>query len=201
MPVEQLELRRQLIHASGIILALLIRQAYVQFGGWQLPAFILFLAIFTGYGVSYLHRKGANLPILTKIINGAEREKDKGFPGRGALRFLTGSLLALLVFRHSPDIVAAGIIVLALGDSASTLGGITLGRHKLFYNKEKSIEGSLTGLLAAFFGLMLLTPFSPAAVVMASLAGVIVESLPLGVDDNLTVPLAAGIAIRMLAEG
>ncbi|MFQ5801103.1 MAG: diacylglycerol/polyprenol kinase family protein [Candidatus Hydrothermarchaeales archaeon] len=199
--MEQLELRRQLIHASGIFVALLIRQVYVLFGGWRVPALILFLAICAGYGVSYLHRSGANLLILTKIINDAERERDKGFPGRGALRFLTGALLALLVFRHSPDIVAAGIIVLALGDSASTLGGIAFGRHKILYNKEKSLEGSLTGLLAAIFGLMLLTPFSLAAVATASLAGVIVESLPLGVDDNLTVPLAAGIAIRMLAEG
>jgi dolichol kinase len=197
--MNQLELRRQLIHATGIFVAILIREVYKIFQGWLVPASLLLVIIFVGYGISYLHRGGVKLPILTRIIRDSERDKDKEFPGRGALRFFMGSFFTLLIFRNSPAIVVAGIIVLALGDSASTLGGVAFGRHKLFYNHEKSIEGTLSGLIAAFLGLMILTQFSLELAVIASLVGVIVESLPLGVDDNLTVPVAAGFSIWILS--
>ncbi len=196
--MDSLELRRQIIHGSGIFFALLIKEAYSFFGGWLYPAVILGLAISIGYGVSYLHTKGANLPILTKIINESERERDQEFPGRGALRFFIGALLTLLVFRNTPDIVVAGIIVLALGDSASTLGGVAFGWHKIPYNREKSIEGSISGFGAAFFGLAFLTPFSIIVAACASLVGMVVESLPVGVDDNLTVPISASFSIWVL---
>jgi dolichol kinase len=196
--MEILEVRRQLIHASGIFIAILIREAYVFFGGWQIPAAFVAAAITLGYGISLLHRRGANILVLTKIINEAERERDKDFPGRGALRFFTGAFFTLLIFRNSPDIVAASIVVLSLGDSASTLGGVAFGKHKIFYNKEKSIEGSVIGFVAAFLGLLLLTPFSLAISSAASLVGGVVESLPLGVDDNLTVPISVGLAMWIL---
>jgi dolichol kinase len=192
-----LELKRQLIHASGVFIAILVREAY-HFGGWIVPASIIGAAILLGYGVSYLYRGGLNMPILTKLIKGSERERDQEFPGRGALRFFIGAFLTLLVFRNTPDIVAAGIIVLALGDSASTLGGVAYGRHKIPFNREKSIEGSISGSLAAFIGLVVLTPFSIVVTACASLIGMAVESLPLRVDDNLTVPIAASFSIWVL---
>ncbi len=195
--LDRLELKRQLIHASGVFIAILVREVY-QFGGWIVPASIIGAAILLGYTVSYLYRGGVNMPILTKLIKGSERERDQEFPGRGALRFFIGAIFTLLVFRNSPDIVAAGIIVLALGDSASTLGGVTLGRHKIPYNKEKSIEGTISGVGAAFIGLMFLTPFSILVSACAAIIGMIVESLPLGVDDNLTVPIAASFSIWIL---
>ena len=193
--MDTLELRRKLVHATGVFIALFVREAYLFFGGWLIPGGILLLSILLGYGVSRLHIRGAQLPVLTRLINMAEREKDKAFPGRGALRFLTGALLSLIVFRNNPDIVAAAIIVLALGDAASTLVGISFGRHRIFYNKKKSFEGSIAGVAAAFLGVVALTPFSPLTAMAASLTGMLVESLPLGIDDNLTVPPAAGLAI------
>jgi dolichol kinase len=196
--VDSLEVRRQLIHGSGIFIALLIKEAYSFFGGWLYPTAILAVAISIGYAISYLHTKGANLPILTKIINESERERDQDFPGRGALRFFIGALLTLLIFRNTPEIVAAGIIVLALGDSASTLGGVAYGRHKIPYNREKSIEGSVSGFGVAFIGLLILAPFSIVISACASLIGMAVESLPLGVDDNLTVPITASFSIWIL---
>lgn len=193
--MDTLELRRKLVHASGVFIALFLKESYLLFGGWLVPGGILLMAILLGYGVSRLHIRGAQLPVLTRLINSAEREKDKAFPGRGALRFLTGAFLSLIVFRNNPDLVAAAIIVLALGDAASTLVGISFGRHRIFYNKKKSFEGSVAGVAAAFLGVVALTSFSPLTALAAALTGMLVESLPLGIDDNLTVPLAAGFAI------
>jgi dolichol kinase len=199
--MNRLEIKRQLIHGSGFILALLIKEGYRLFGGWRVPTLSLAFAICIGYGLSYLHVKGVSLPILSKVIKESEREKDKEFPGRGALRFFLGAFFTILIFRNHPEIVAGSIIVLALGDSLSTLVGVGYGRHKLFYNKEKSVEGSIGGILAAFLGLILLTTFPPTIAAISSLVGLITESLPLDVDDNLTVPVLTGFSLWFLTTG
>jgi dolichol kinase len=159
------------------------------------PALILTIGISIGYGISFLHRRDYKIPIIAKLILKSEREKDKEFPGKGALRFFVGTLLVLLIFRNSPDIVVGAVTVLALGDSASTLVGVSVGKHRLSYNKEKSLEGSLGGFSAAFIGLSLLTSFGFQINLVAALVGSLVESLPLGIDDNLTVPISTGLVI------
>jgi len=196
--MDRLELKRQVIHASGVFIALFLRELYHYSGGWMVPAAVLAAGIAGGYTGSYLYRRGVNMPLLTKIIADSERERDQEFPGRGALRFFTGALLTLLLFRNLPDIFTAGIVVLALGDSASTLGGVNFGRNKLPYNRDKSIEGSVTGFAAAFIGLLVLTPFSIFVSAGAALIGMVTESLPLGFDDNLTVPLATSVTAWIL---
>ncbi len=191
-------MRRQLLHGSGVFIALLIRWLYSIYGGWQVPAAILTLAISAGYGISYLYLRNVNLPLLTRIIDGAEREHDKGFPGKGALRFFTGALFTILIFRGSPEIVVASVMVLALGDSVSTLAGVAFGKRKIPYNKDKSIEGSISGIFAAVIGLLVFTSFALPVIITASFVGMVVESLPLGIDDNLTVPVFTGLSIWLL---
>ena len=196
--MDPLELRRQLTHASGVFIALFLREIYRISSGWLVPGVVLAVGIAGGYAVSNLYLRGVNMPFLTGLIAGSERERDQGFPGRGALRFFTGALLTLLIFRNTPEIFTAGIIVLALGDSASTLGGVAYGRHKLPYNRDKSIEGSVSGFTAAFIGLILLTSLPAVVALAAAVVGIVTESLPLGVDDNLTVPLAAAFTAWIL---
>jgi dolichol kinase len=188
------------MHASGVLVAIIIREAYSLFEGYTVPFIFLLLAISLGYIASYSYKKGFKIPILTQVINSAEREKDKLFPGRGAIRFFTGSFLSLLIFRNRPDIVVASIIVLSLGDSASTLAGVTFGKHKIFYNKDKSFEGFLGGLIASVAGLLILTPLPIPVVLGASFAGLLFESLPLGLDDNLTIPVASGFTIWIITS-
>ncbi len=200
MSDHQLEIKRQFIHALGIFIALLMSEAYKVSGGGNTPAFILSTAIIIGYGISYLYKKGINLPVLTKMIKESERERYKKQPIKGTLTFLIGSLLTLLIFRNNPDIVVAGIIVLSLGDSLSTIAGVMFGKHKMFYNKSKSVEGFVGGFVASFLGLMVLTEFSLLVITFASLVGLIVESLPLGLDDNITIPIITALSIWILTS-
>ncbi len=198
MGLSSLELKRQLIHASGVFIAIILREIHEDLG-WLIPGVALAVVIFVGYAISNLHRKQIEMPFLTRLIEEAEREKDREFPGRGAIRFFTGSLLTLLVFRGFPDVVASGIIVLALGDSASTIGGLSFGRNKIPYNPQKSIEGSLSGVAAAALGLLIFAPYAVVIAIAASFAGMVVESLPTRIDDNVSVPLAAGITVWILS--
>lgn len=196
--MSSLEVKRQLIHASGVLIALFIGWLHDFSGGWVAPSLVLAFAILGGYGVSYIYRRGVNLPILTNVISGSERESDKEFPGRGAIRFFTGALITLIIFRMHPEIVVAGILVLALGDSTSTLVGVSYGRHKIFYNQDKSIEGSLAGIVAGAIGIWILTPFTLFFSIVASFVGMVTESLPIDVDDNLTVPVLTGLTLYIL---
>ncbi len=196
--MDSLEIRRQLLHASGVFLALLVRELYLM-GGWLYPFILLAFSLATGYVISKLYKKGVEVPFFTTLINKAERERDLEFPGRGTLRFIAGSLMAVLVFRDHIQIIASSIIVLSVGDSAATLAGLSIGKNRLFYNQEKSVEGAVSGFLASFAALALLTPFPAHLVAVASLVGAFVETLPLKIDDNLTIPLAVGGALWLAA--
>lgn len=196
-----LETRRQLFHASGVFIALILREAYVISQGWLLPAGLLLISMAIGYIFSYLYRAGKHIPVFTKVIQGSERERDKDFPVRGALRFFTGALITMLLFRNSSDIVVSSIIVLSLADSATTLGGIYLGRHAIWYNKQKTIEGSISGFIISLSGLLLLTEMPIFLLIAATSVGVLVESLPIKIDDNITIPVAAGLTLWALTKG
>ncbi len=193
-----LETRRQLIHASGVFIALLLQEAYAISQGWLLPAGLLVISMAIGYTLSYLHRAGKRIPVFTKVIDESERAKDRDFPLRGALRFFTGALITLLLFRGSPDIVVPSIIVLSLADSATTLGGIYFGKHPIRYNKKKTMEGSVSGFIVSLAGLLLLTDMPLFLLTAAAAVGVLVESLPVKIDDNLTIPVAAGLTLWAL---
>lgn len=103
---------------------------------------------------------------------------------------------AALFWTDSP-IGICGIIVLCIGDGVADLVGRPYGRHKWFYNRAKSVEGSVAFFVAT---LTVLTPIAQlfvdlgffAAVPLIHLALVVfvaalVESLPLGDFDNIAV--------------
>lgn len=108
-------------------------------------------------------------------------------PGWGSACYAAGVLI-LLTFLPDPARIAAGIYVLAVGDCFSTLVG-RIGRTRLPYNKNKTLEGTLAFFLSAlpawyFIGIW--------AVPLAALAAFI-ESLQLPIDDNLSIPISGAI--------
>lgn len=188
-----LETRRQLIHMSGIAVAFYVLWAHEKWG-FYIPLISLLLLAVLLYLISLCYKHNLRVPIAAWLIDISERQEViRDSPARGALMFLLGSLLALLFFNvHA---AAAAIAVLALGDSFSTLVGRWLGNHRLPYNPEKSMEGSLAGFAAAFLGASLIV--SPATALLGALAGMLAESLPLKLDDNLSIPLSAGLAMAL----
>jgi len=105
-------------------------------------------------------------------------------------------LLTILTFPKPVALIA--IYTLAVADPLSAIVGISWGRHRIV--PGKSIEGSLAFLVAtaavAFAVLSWATPASAGARIGASLLiavlAAVCESLPLRIDDNLTIPLAVG---------
>ena len=123
----------------------------------------------------------------------------------GVAFYALSVLILVLVFRHHLEVAACAWGILAFGDGAATLFGRWLGRPRLSWNPSKSWAGSAAFLLFGTLGgggLMLWVaqragqPPEASTVFLisaaAALAGAVVESLPMELDDNLSVPLLAG---------
>jgi uncharacterized protein (TIGR00297 family) len=131
----------------------------------------------------------------------------RGVP-TGILFYPLAVLLLILVFRARLDIVAAAWAILALGDGAATLVGRRFGRTRIPWNPNKTWEGTLAFVICASAGAMLLcwltqpnvdSPQSPwfvfGAPFVAALVAALVETVPVRLDDNLSVPFAAGATL------
>lgn len=188
----KLETKRQLIHASGAALPF-----YVLYVGLGTSVGTFLFLVVAGLIISQGYKKGVRFPLISKIVDSTEREGViEEFPGKGALNFFLGSLLVLLLFGSNINVACAAIMILALGDSFATLVGKRYGRHKIFYSREKSVEGSIGGFVPAFLGALIFV--SPLVALVGAVAGMAVESLPAKIDDNTIIPLAAGFFMFLL---
>ncbi len=151
-----------------------------------------------------------NLVVLPRV--GGRRlyratDEARGYPV-GILLYPVAVLLLILLFRHRLDLAAAAWGILAFGDGAATLAGRRPGRRKLPWNDEKTwaglaafvAAGSAAGALLAGWTAPAIQPPPPtwfvvlAPTAAACLAG-LAETLPVRLDDNLTVPAAAALVL------
>ncbi|RLI39527.1 phosphatidate cytidylyltransferase, partial [Candidatus Bathyarchaeota archaeon] len=63
--------------------------------------------------------------------------------------------------------------------------------------KGKQVEGTIFGFLFAFIGARVFV--NPMQALIASAVGMLMESLPTPVSDNLTVPLVSGLALTLIS--
>jgi dolichol kinase len=182
------ELRRQIFH---IFLGLAI--IFLYYVG-LINAFILFLIIIAIALGSYISTK-ADIPVISWFLDKFERsDYRKRFPAFGMLTFFIGSFFAVSLFPK--NVALASIIVLTLGDSISILVGKKFGKLKHPLSKDKLLEGTLAGILFAFFGAMLFV--NPFEALIASFFGMFIEVIDFkyfNINDNILIPLAAGFAI------
>ncbi len=135
----------------------------------------------------------------------------RGVPA-GILFYPLSVLLLVLIFRNRLDIAAAAWAILAVGDGVATIAGRGLASPRLPWNPDKSVAGSVSfvlagggaGTLLCWWTQPALTSPAPAAFVIgaplcAAVAAALVESLPGRLDDNLSVPFAAGATLWTLS--
>ena len=188
------ELKRQIFHiALGIALVILIKCDILGVKG-------LAVVFFCGFILSMLSRK-YYIPVISWFLKHFARNRNfSAFPGKGALFFILGAFFALLLF--SEDVALASIMIVALGDSVATLFGIQYqGRRKHPFSSHKYLEAALLGGLAGFFGAMLFV--NPVYAFIASMIAMIIEGIDIKigftqVDDNLVIPVVAGLVLTLL---
>jgi len=114
----------------------------------------------------------------------------------GSSYLLLAALIAIEVFPQPVAAVALGYTV--LGDAMGALVGRAWGRHRIF---NKSWEGAGGCLVACLAWAAFATPIAglPWPVTIAgAVAATLVEALPIPLDDNLGITLAAGYTMKLL---
>jgi uncharacterized protein (TIGR00297 family) len=155
-----------------------------------------------------------NIRLLRKIAG--ERlhrplELQQSVPA-GLVLYPTSILIMLLMVPSRPDIVAGAWGILAVGDGAATLAGTRYGVTKWPWNRQKSVAGSIAlavaggaaGALLCWWCRSVIVPppyiwFSTAAPLAAAVVAAAVETVPIRLNDNLSVPLTAAAVLWALS--
>ena len=189
--ISKLEIKRQIFHmATGIIFAVLLLFNIIN-------EYHIFLFLCISISLSYLSIT-KKIPGIHYLLMHFDRPKDRTvFPGKGAIYIIIGILLSVVLFEK--QIALAAIMILALGDSIGPLIG-HFGRFKHPFNNTRYFEGLIAGIIAGFVGAWLFVPWTSALV--ASVIAMTVESIDevkgMPINDNIVVPLIAGIILMIL---
>jgi uncharacterized protein (TIGR00297 family) len=186
------ETARQVVHMTMGGFALLLRWLV----WWQAFALAVTALLF-------------NLFVLPHIARGLYRPGDDSRL-HGIIFYPLSVLLLLVAFPHRLDIVAAAWGILAIGDGIATLAGRAIGGPRSPWNRDKTIAGSVAffvgGSAAALLLMIWCRPQYMAepplwhllgVPIAAALVAALVETLPIRLDDNLSVALSAGAVLWM----
>ena len=210
VPAPHSESARQWIHIGSGAFALLLR----VLSGWQAAAMAAMALVFN---LVLLPRVGGRQ--LYRPI-----DHERGFP-LGILLYPLSVLLLMLAFPARLDMAAAAWGILAFGDGFATLVGRSrteatanlfsarsavpaVPSGRLPWNPDKSVAGTLAFLLCggvagvalAWWVRPSITPVPPltftiAAPLVAALLAALVETVPIRLDDNISVPATAGVVL------
>jgi len=185
----QTEIKRQFLHILiGILYIVILFFLPIEH---SIPALIAIFAI--GSFLSYTHAHLTPLPFLKDILSRVERDKEIHIPGRAALSFTLGVLLASIVFFPFDKMVLIGAVTaVTFGDGFSTLIGKAAGKHRTIGNR--TMEGTIGGTVAAALTLMVFFPLEVA--LGAAIFAMLAEYIP--INDSYTIPLIAGIVLAIL---
>lgn len=181
------EEKRQLVHILLFFLAFLLK----YLSRWQAAGLLLLLFFIALFIVPQFQSK-------SHLYRHFEQKYSQG----GILYFL---VLFILVLIFSPYVVAVSWAILALGDGMATLFGRHFRARELPWNKKKTYAGSLAfiifGTLGAFILLKWMLPGFSGGLAIAlktTIAAAIVESLPLKINDNITVAVTSAVVLSLL---
>ena len=182
-----LEIKRQIFHLVLISL-------------WVVP--ILFMPFWVTLSLMILVvvlnllvvlKTGPVFKLFRPLVYLLEREENLERPGIQALYANLGVLISFLLFGK---LSAFGVLILAVGDSLSTLVGRSFGRNPIFFNTSKSWEGTMAFFLSTYFVTL---PFlSLEDALLLGLVTSLTEAFRTGLDDNLTLPIVGSLVVYLV---
>lgn len=193
------ETRRKLLHLAALVLPVAVLRWGDPFVyGILLPGAVVALgADLLRVRVAWLHRT------IGVIFGPLMRTKER--PPLGAAPVLNGATWmavaaagTFLIFPRTVGAVAFAILV--LGDAAAALVGRRFGRRRLG-PAGKTLEGSTAFVTAALVPVGLAAWWGTVPIeagVAGALAAAVVEARPGRINDNLLIPLAAGLGMVLL---
>ncbi len=186
MPSVELELQRKAIHLIGLGVPAIYWLTNKEFTLLVVGAFIIGFVAFE----LYRWRHGIPVKEAEEVARPLLRPSEKR--GLGAhVYFACGAFATILLYSQTIAIVA--ILMLILGDGTAALVGIKWGKTRL--RERRTLGGSLALFLVAF--LTGLSVVSPKLALIGAIVAACVELLPL--NDNLSIPIFAGLAMTLAA--
>ena len=181
------ETKRQAVHFLVCMAALAV--FLVLSRNWLLA--VTFSVLLVGSLLINMTVRNSKIHLVEWFVGEFERE-DVRLPGWGSACLATGVLI-LAAYIREPSGLAAGLVVLGIGDGLSTLVG-RRGSRRLPWNRKKTVEGTLAFFAGSLAAWIFIGPLSVLLAVIAALA----ESLDLGIDDNLVIPVVCTLVLSVL---
>jgi HAD superfamily phosphoserine phosphatase-like hydrolase len=181
---------REIIHISSFFTSFVC--IYLT-GNILASSLILVVALF--YVLSEVSRvSGTSLPILSSITMYAANKTEFYELATAPIYFALGIAISLLIFPEPISYVA--ITTLTLGDGFAHVFGMKFGRTRIPFNKGKNLEGTLFGFFFAFLGSLIFV--DPILALISATFAMILEALPLPINDNITIPLGVGLLLVLI---
>jgi uncharacterized protein (TIGR00297 family) len=143
-----------------------------------------------------------NWLLLHRVVGRRVSRDEQGWDA-GIVLYPFAVTVLIIVFHWHLEIAAVAWVLLAFGDGFATVLGRRIPLAPLPWNRAKSWGGLIAfvifGGAAAFAIARVFGAPHDVAIAVAVLVSAIVESLPLGIDDNLTVPFVAAGMLAALA--
>lgn len=190
MHIPSNEVIRETIHASSVLVI-----PVSMYIGVSTTIILLLLAIAI-FAIAEIARiSGKHFPLIHSITYKAASSSE-------SLEFATAPIfLALgIIFSFSlfpTRINYAAIMMLSVGDSAAAILGRLFGKTPFPFNKRKHLEGFLGGWAFSFISTLLVIP--PFQALVGSTVGMLIEVLPLPINDNLSIPMTTGAILVLLS--
>jgi uncharacterized protein (TIGR00297 family) len=186
-PTRPLFSARKILHMGMLIFAFLL-----PFISWaQAAGCAVMLCVFNFF----------ILPQLDVDLRKRSTDPTSASARAGVVIYPISVLVLILLYRHDMYIVGAVWAIIALGDGIASVTGEALRGAALPWNRKKTWTGFLGFILAGTLGAYALARWVAPEIessttlwvcAATALVGAAVESLPIRLDDNISVPLVCG---------
>jgi len=154
------------------------------FFGGQWGMLLLTATLITLLEIEYVRLEyRLKLPKPINVLRGHEKDNVTS-----AIYFVISTIICFAAFDYQIAVMA--LVMTIFGDMMSALIGMRFGRTKI--HKKKTLEGFGAGFLTNLLVGMLMLPGQFLVLALMVLTASLVELFTGKLDDNLTVPLAAG---------
>lgn len=184
------EYLRKLIHIFN--LSIPIGYMYIVPEKWMMVLILFGISILFLFVDIMRHRVPMVKNLFENIFGSMLRSHERDGKLTGATWVMFGSVITIILFSKQVAIIA--LIFMSLGDTAAGLIGQRFGKHKIW---DKSWEGFIAGLAVCII-IALNYKLLPIHVsVSGAIAAMVMELLPIPLDDNFKIPLGSGAIMMM----
>ena len=186
------EYKRKLIHLFN--LAIPFGYLYVFPEKWVFVKLLSILMVLFIIFDILRHKVTWVKSLFSLFIDSMLRSHEQEGKLTGATWVMIGAVISIILFSKPVAIIA--LIFMSLGDTAAGLIGQRYGKHKIW---NKSWEGFFGGLFVCIIIGMNYSLLPITISLSGAVAAMVMEIVPIPLDDNFKIPLGAGAIMMMLS--